>query len=66
MRPPELVVPFLGAGVSESAGLSGSPRLASALLETFDGESGYQEPEPLLASVVDFLLQEAARSVVRG
>lgn len=51
-------MPFLGAGVSESAGLSGSPRLASALLETFDGESGYPEPEPLLASVVDFLLQE--------
>lgn len=58
MRPPEFVVPFLGAGVSESAGLSGSPRLASALLEAFDGESGCPEPEPLLASVVDFLLRE--------
>jgi SIR2-like domain len=57
MQPPGLVVPVLGAGVSESAGLSGSRGLASALLSAFDQESAFADPERLLATVVDFLLQ---------
>ncbi len=57
MQPAGLVVPVLGAGVSESAKLSGSRRLAAALLQNFDRDSRFPDPEPRLATVVDFLLQ---------
>ena len=58
MQPAGLVVPVLGAGVSESAKLSGSRGLATALLQTFDGDSRFPDSQPRLATVVDFLLQE--------
>ncbi len=57
MRPPGLVVPLLGAGVSESAGLSGGRGLASALLVAFNQASAFSDPEPPLVTVVDHLLQ---------
>jgi hypothetical protein len=57
MAPPGLVVPVLGAGVSEGAGLLGSRGLASALLSAFEEASAFPDREPLLATVVDHLLQ---------
>jgi hypothetical protein len=58
MQPAGLVVPMLGAGVSESAKLTGSRALAEALLQGFDSTSRFPDPETHLAAVVDFLSQE--------
>jgi hypothetical protein len=57
MAPPGLVVPVLGAGVSEGAGLPGGRGLASVLLAAFEEASVFPDREPLLATVVDQLLQ---------
>jgi hypothetical protein len=58
MQAAGLVVPMLGAGVSESAKLSGSRALAEALLQGFESTSRFPDPETHLAAVVDFLSQE--------
>lgn len=57
MAPPGLVVPVLGAGVSEGAGLPGGRVLAAALLSAFQGAPAFPDSEPMLATVVDHLLQ---------
>lgn len=56
MQPPQLVVPVTGAGVSESAKVSGGRVLAAALIGSFDVGQPPEEPEPDLAAVVDHLL----------
>jgi hypothetical protein len=53
MRPAELVVPALGAGVSVSAGIPSGTSLGQQLLKAFEIDPG--GPEPTLAGAVDLL-----------
>jgi hypothetical protein len=56
MRPAQDVVPVLGAGVSESAGMPSGPDLGAELLRGFDIDPG--DTAPSLAAAVDRLLRQ--------
>ena len=55
LRPSRLVVPVVGAGVAQSAGLPGTTDLARRLLAASERASDYRGSHDSLAQVVDFL-----------
>ncbi|MCW3033356.1 MAG: hypothetical protein JWM60_1701 [Solirubrobacterales bacterium] len=56
LRPPQNVIPVLGAGVTQSAGLPGAGGLAEYLLDTHGHRNDYTDDPRSLTQVVDSLM----------
>jgi hypothetical protein len=56
LRPAHNVIPVIGAGVTQSAGLPGTGALAEHLLDTQDNRSDYTDDPRILTQVVDSLM----------
>jgi hypothetical protein len=56
LRPPQNVIPVLGAGVAQSAGLPGAGGLAEYLLDAHGRRNDYTDDQRSLTQVVDALM----------